>query len=287
MKKGTIFLSVLALVAIGFSSCATMATKQVDRPAIVIAAFGSSYETGLKNLEDFDSAVLEAFPDADVYWAFTANFIVKKLRARGQNTIFAREVEVRSLDEVYEMLLEKGQTVVLVQSLHLMVGEEYREVLTTPAYGLNVKYSHPMLFYPENVEGSVVALSHAFGTEDDTLTILCAHGNEKHLEYNSELIQIDSYLRENYENTYLTVMEGEPNFDDLFAELDLEQFSKVKFITFMLTFGDHMSNDVMGDEEDALKVRLGLEATITDGMASDSYIQNLFISNMKDLLTQF
>ena len=290
MKHTRTKLVVLAvlIIALGliFGSCTTTGAGG-GKPAIVIAAFGSSYETGQQNLEDFDTAVRKAFPGTDVYWAFTANFIVNKLREEGKETVFARGVPVRTLEEVYGYLQQKGQRNVVVQSLHLMVGQEYRQVINTPTDGLNVKYSHPLLFYPENIQNSVNALSSDFGNPSDTLTVLCAHGNEKHLEYNAELMQMNSYLQSNYQNAYVAVMEGIPEFGAVLEEAEKKNLDKVQFITFMLTYGDHMSNDVMGDEEDSMKMQLGMEAECTDGLASHPAIQDLFINNMKLVMKQF
>ena len=48
-----------------------------------------------------------------------------------------------------------------------------------------------------------------------------------------------------------------------------------------------MSNDVMGDEEDSLKSQLGLNASVTNGMASNPAIRQLYISRMKEMYKQF
>jgi sirohydrochlorin cobaltochelatase len=280
-----------AVVAVGglVSSCAstdgTAATG--EKPVIVIAAFGSSYESGLKDLESFDTAVREAFPDHKVTWAFTASFIVDKLKEEGKDTIFARGVPVRTLREVYADLRKQGKRRVLVQSLHMMVGQEYRQAITAPTDGLNVKYSHSLLFYPENIQNVVNALEPQFGDPDDTVTILCAHGNEKHLEYNAELVRINNYLHENYDHTHLAVMEGIPQFGPVEKAVEDADVSKVQFVTFMLTYGDHMSNDVMGDGEDSMKSRLELPADCTGGLAGHSKVQDLFINNMKLVMDQF
>lgn len=114
-----------------------------------------------------------------------------------------------------------------------------------------------------------------------------AHGNEKHLEYNAELVRMDKYVRNNYKNTYVAVMEGIPEFGAVKDEVESSGVTNVQFVTFMLTYGDHMSNDVMGGEEDSMKSILGMPAECTDGMASDPNIQNLFIDNMKTVYKQF
>lgn len=288
-----IFLFAIMLIAVlglvvSCSSQSGNTAQADDAPVILIAAFGSSYETGQKNLEDFDTAVRAAFPGTDVYWGFTASFIVNKLEKQGQTTIFERQVPIIKIGEAFNFLEEKGYKNVLVINFLNMVGAEYREVLDTPTNGLNVKYVHPLLYYPENIQNSVLALEPQFGNPEDTATIFCAHGNAKELQFNAELIQIDNYLRENYDNTYLAVMEGVPEFSKVKEEvLSNPAIKKVQFIAYMLTFGDHMSNDVMGDEPDSFKSQLGLPAQITDGMASNPAIQKLFIDRAKLVYNQF
>ena len=291
VRKSSIvlFCAVMAIAGL-LVSCASTdgAAGSSAKPVIVVAAFGSSYESGLENLEDFDAAVRETFPNNEVRWAFTASFIVDKLRdGEGKTTIFDRNVPVKTLEEVYADLRKEGKRNVLVQSLHLMVGQEYRQVINTPTDGLNVKYSHPLLYYPENIQNAVNALAPHFGKSDDTLTVLCAHGNEKHLEYNAELVQMNKYLHENYDNVHVAVMEGTPEFDPVMKAAEEQGYSNVQFITFMLTYGDHMSNDVMSDEEDSMKSRLGMPADCTDGLASHEAIQDIFINNIKLVMDQF
>lgn len=279
---------ILLTSVIFFNSCATSGENtSVKKPAILIAAFGSSYETGQKNLEDFDTAVREAFPDSEVYWGFTASFIVNKLKKAGTETLFERKTPILGIADAYEYMKSQGINDVLTVNFLLMVGSEYREVLNTPTNGMNVKYVHPLLYYPENIQNAVIALESDFGNPEDTATIFCAHGNEAHLEYNAELIQIDHYLRAHYDNTYLAVMEGTPEFSKVREEVKNSGVKNVRFITFMLTYGDHMSNDVFGDEEDSMNSQLGLDATITDGLASNREFQNVYISSMKSLMKQF
>ncbi|RLC20471.1 MAG: hypothetical protein DRH56_10290 [Deltaproteobacteria bacterium] len=292
MNRRILVSAVIAIAVMGMiAGCATGGAsfeKVSDNPVILIAAFGSSYETGQKNLEDFDSAVRGAFPDSDVYWGFTASFIVNKLEKQGVTTLFDRQVPIIKIGDAFNYLKDKGHENVVVINFLNMVGAEYREVLDTPTSGLNVKYVHPLLYYPENIQNAVLALVPQFGDPVDTATIFCAHGNEKELQFNAELIQIDNYLRENYDNTYLAVMEGTPEFSRVKEEvLSNPDIRKVQFIAFMLTFGDHMSNDVMGDEEDSFKMQLGLPAEITDGMASNPAMQKLFIDRARIVYSQF
>ncbi|MDC7241158.1 MAG: sirohydrochlorin cobaltochelatase, partial [Spirochaetales bacterium] len=166
------------------------------------------------------------------------------------------------------------------------VGGEYREAMGIPTTGLNVKYVHPMLYYPENIQNIITALEGEFATGNGA-TIVCAHGNEKYPEYNAELIQMDQYLRENYDNAYVAVMEGTPEFDPVMETVLESDVDHIKFITFMMTFGDHMSNDVMGDEEDSFKTQIGLPAECSDGLASLPAVQALIVQKIDQTLAQF
>jgi sirohydrochlorin cobaltochelatase len=286
--KSIITRAIMAFIvpAVLLSGCTTSQKAAAsEKPVIVIAAFGSSYETGQSNLEDFDKAVREAFPENEVTWGFTASFIVEKLRDAGRETLFASEVPVRTISETITDLAAEGKTNLVVVNFLLMVGGEYREVLDVPTPGQNVKYVRPLLYYPENAQDVITALKGEFGKEGEA-TVFCAHGNEKHPQYNTELIDIAHVLQADYDNAYLALMEGEPSFGSVKEEILASGVKGVKFVTFMLTFGDHMSNDVMGDEE-SFKAELGLPAEVSNGLASLPTVQQLFLERIETALEQF
>ena len=288
MKKAIRILTLMG-VLMALASCATSdtASQDKDKPVILIAAFGSSYDSGQKNLEDMDAAYRKAFPDYDIYWAFTADFIVDALRSEGQTTVFANETTFYKVDEALDMLRDKGVKNVAVQCLMNMVGGEYRQVLNASTRGLNVKYGHPAFFHPEDIQNTANALSKDFGGADE-FTILAGHGNDHHPEFNAELIQLDTYLQENFDNVRVATVEGAPLFgDDLVNEIAASGAGKIRFVPLMLTYGDHISNDVMGDEEDSWKTIIGMDATCADGMASNPAIQELFIGSTARVLKEF
>ena len=287
MKKVISIVIVTCLVVFAFIGCSTAKQASDVKPVIVLAGFGTSYETGEKNLDDIDKAMKKRFPDHEIYWAFTAQGIIDGLKEAGKTTYFDREVPIKNLEEIYAQLIEEGKTNVLVQSLHSMVGAEFREVVSTSTKGLNVKYSYPLTFYPENIQNAVNALVGEFGDPSDTATILCAHGNEVHPENNSQLIEMDKYLRANFDNTYLACVEGPPGFEGVAENVAASSVSKVRFIPLMLTYGDHITNDVMGDEPDSWKTQLGIEASCADGMGANADIMEIYLKSIEHVLSQF
>lgn len=293
-KKQSLVSIVLALVVMLTAVLASGCSQQIEssqevsneEPVIVIAAFGSSMEQGQENLGDFDIMVRERFPDHDVRWALTAGFIINKLSDAGITTLFDSQTPIKSLDEVYDDLRAEGKTNVVVQIAMVMPGEEMRQVLAYRTDGLNVKFGYPLLFSPENMQNVANALSPEFG-DADTATVLVSHGNEKHPEFNSALIQMDQYLRDNYDNVYLGTVEGPPGPDPALDDALASGAAQVKFVPLMLVEGDHISNDIMGEEPDAWKVLLGLPATNATGMASNPDVMEIFLKSIENLVSQY
>ena len=270
----------LAAIICSFHANENTVYVEASAPVILIAAFGSTYKRGQKNLEDFDKSIRSAFPDNRVIWGFTSRIVVKKLLKAGKKNIFESGVPVRLFEDVIEDLKMEGVKKVVIVNLLLMIGQEYRLVMNTPVTGMDAEYVHPLLYYPDNKIIIIRALEDYFGSSDEA-AVLCAHGNARSPEYNADFIEIDNYLRENYINTCLAVMEGTPSFDSVKENIRIPEIQRVKFVSFMLTYGDHMTNDVMGDQADSFKNQLNLPAESTEGLASHPLIQAMFIDKIK------
>ena len=70
LEKTFLILQGIVLILGGCSTSKEVSSQ--EKPIILIAAFGSSYESGQANLNDFDKTVVQAFPDHEVSWAFTS-----------------------------------------------------------------------------------------------------------------------------------------------------------------------------------------------------------------------
>ena len=98
---------------------------------------------------------------------------------------------------------------------------------------------------------------------------------------------MDHYLRKNFKNVFLASIEGPPDFEVVAEEISDLGLERVKFIPLMLTYGDHVANDVMGDETDSWKSTLGLEASCADGMAANRKVLDMFIERTRSGLSGF
>lgn len=253
--------------------------KHKDKPAIVLAAFGTSVPEAQAALENIDTQVREAYPDHEVYWAFTADFIINKLRKQGQTTLFDRKIPLMSTVEVYTLLDNKDVKNVVVQSLHVSPGQEYKEVINTPKGQLNISYGKPLLADSDCIAEFATVLSPTFG-DKETVTILCGHGNDHHPEYNAQLVELDAVVRASYPNTFVATVEGQPGIEQAFADAKASGLKKVKFVPIMIVAGDHIMNDVIGAEPESWKNMLKMETSSVGGMGENEAIVQLFLSRL-------
>jgi len=277
--------SLVTSVAVGCLAAtgAAAAPKPVsrDRPAIVIVAFGTSVPEAQAALEHVDDRVRAAYPGREVRWAFTARTIVDKLRRRGQETLFARKVPLRTVDEAYADLLRDGWTRAVVQSLHVVPGQEYEEMKAVDPGGLRVADGEPLLRDDGAVARLAEILSRRFGGAGE-VTVLCGHGNDRYSTYNEMLVKLDRIVRQRYPNVFVATVEGEPGSDRALADVRASGASRVRFVPVMIVAGDHIMNDVMGDEPESWKNRLGLEAAAEGGMGENDGVVDLYLERLAE-----
>ena len=251
-----------------------------DKPVIILCAFGTSTEA-LSTFEYIEKLIKEQYKGYEIRWAYTSQIVIKKLKEKG--------VVLQTLSDVYEDLRRTGKTNVIVQSLHIVPGQEFhREIVMLPAKGLNVKYGYPLLTDDSDFEKLFKALEPYFAPENDSVTILCGHGNDNNPEFNASLIKMDEYLRNKRKNTFLATVEGQPGIDKPFNDAKSSGLSKVHFVPLMLVAGDHIMNDVMGDEDDSWKNQLApMKATAEKGMGYNDAVIRIFMDHIDRALEQF
>ncbi|MBC8016006.1 MAG: sirohydrochlorin cobaltochelatase, partial [Sporomusaceae bacterium] len=90
-----------------------------DKKAIVVVSFGTTYAEARKNcIEAVEDRIREAFPEYDVFRAFTSKIVIKRIAER-------ENIHIDDLETVLAKLRDEGYTEVIVQTTHLTPGEEY------------------------------------------------------------------------------------------------------------------------------------------------------------------
>ncbi len=107
----------LALILSMISALWTLNAAATEKPAIVLAAFGTSTEA-FETYHHFEQKVKARFPDYEIRWAFTSRKVRHKLaQEKGQ--------KLKDLPTTLRELKAAGYSRVAVQSLHIVPGEEW------------------------------------------------------------------------------------------------------------------------------------------------------------------
>lgn len=119
MKKRLAGLAVV--IALVIPSSGAMDRPAKEDPAILLVVFGTSYPEAQAAYKNIERIYQEQFPDAEIRIAFTSDYIRRKLLERDNISMENPLTALASLnDEVY--------VDVVVQSLHVIPGEEFHEL---------------------------------------------------------------------------------------------------------------------------------------------------------------
>lgn len=252
--------------------------------AILVVSFGTSYNDSREaTIGAIENKIAEDFPLYDVKRAFTSEIIINKLKERDG-------LEIDTVSEAMEELLEAGYREVIVQPTHIMSGKEYDEIVeeVTP-YEDKFDYlvfGKPLLSSDEDYENVINALTAEIPeiSETENAVVLMGHGTEH--EANVTYSNLADKLKEaGYSNVVVTTVESTPDFDDALAEVTALDSNKVYLYPFMIVAGDHANNDMAGDEEDSLKTlfkKNGFEAEpVLKGLGEYEGIREIYSEHVQ------
>lgn len=303
----TLFLALLFLPV----NQASAYERKPQKPAIVLAAFGTTEVEALNAILSVEKRVKAAFPDYDVHLAFTSNIIRSIWHERADDKEF-RQANSQVPESMYEiknplttlaLIQEDGSRDILVQSLHVTNGSEFDDqkniVIQLAHIKAHQESKKPFPYLaigdsafgqgsPAELEKAAKALAPLVSQAkaDGATLVLMGHGNE-HLEVKSYRNFGATMTKMYGQPIYVALVEGEPAFDEVRAELKKAKVRKVLLAPLMLVAGDHARNDMAGDEEDSWATMLkadGLEVAINlEGLGQNSAWADIYVDRLKAL----
>lgn len=306
MRKIALGLAALIAVAFVVPSYGAMDRPAKEDPAILLVVFGTSYPEAQAAYENIERVYREEFPQAEVRIAFTSDYIRRKLLDRDNVTIDNPLTALAHLNE-------EGYTNVVVQSLHVIPGEEFHDLanIVESVRGIEGKFGfrnlvlgEPLLMNLEDYRNVSRALASQFeqnttGTErtphssprdaGQMAVIYMGHGTEH--SANSAYSQMANILAEDHENVFLGTVEGYPGYDEVLASLNESGVKKARLIPLMVVAGDHALNDLTGNESESWKSMLEKEGFEIDynllGMGENDGIVEIFVGHTKEAFAKF
>lgn len=248
----------------------------MNKPAIVLIAFGTSVAEARKVFDYIDEQARKRYPDYTVRWAFTSQFIINKLKKQGQVT--------HNVAETIAQLRAEGVEKIVFQSLHVVPGQEYRKVLAADTAGLEVAFGDALLTSDEDIRQTIDALQPHIDADEPTVFV--AHGNDNYPEYNDQIVAFAEKVEAAYPHSVVASVEGSPGVEPLqkVKQMDPQQ---VNFVPLMIVSGDHMINDVAGDEEDSWKNTVGApNYRMTSSLGWNNSILDIYFNHLDAALQQ-
>lgn len=253
------------------------------KKAILVVSFGTSYhETRKKTIEVCENKIKESFKDYDFYRAFTSGMIINKLKKR--DNMF-----IDNPSEALEKLYNAGYQEVVVQSLHIICGDEYNKLKDMVAQYEDkfdkISIGRPLLTYIDDYRETVEAVKKDLDKMDiDEAVVFMGHGTEH--ESHSSYPAIEYMFRDYGINAFVGTVEGYPELEQVIKKLKNRNIKTVDLLPFMLVAGDHAINDMASDEEDSWKSILekeGFKVNIhLQGLGEYPAIQDKFVNHALD-----
>ncbi len=287
----------------------------LEKPAIVLAPYGSLSPGALATYERIRFAYEHEFPGALVRLAFTSQLMIKRLQKK-------EGITVASPQEALSELHSRGCRRAVVQSLQIVPGEEFHQ-LAALVHDLNMQGTKPaferlLIGLPllssledcqkvsgvlpdlwngsgwgkgDNAgEGKLQGLqSHPDRDPEKEAVLLVGHGTGHPADSLYSLMVM--VLKKDHRNIFLGTLEGFPGLSEMVAELKGSRAKKVRLLPFLLVAGGHAEKDIAGAGQESWKSALEREgfdvAVRLSGLGEMESIVSIFLVHTKKALLNF
>lgn len=244
---------------------------------IILTAFGTT-SRAINTYKQIEKKVSSQFPHHPLYTSFSSRRISS-----------LSDKSIRRPLEILSQLQEDGAEKAIIQSLHLLPGQDFHNlVIEMKSSPVPVIIGKPLLHDEDDFNKTVSALSENLPKDPSTAILLLGHGTS-HPSWTFYLA-LEQYLQKKLgqQRTFLGVVEKSPNSDHIAQEIVNKGFTKVVVIPFFLILGMHFTRDIVGISPDSWHSKLtkaGLDTEIVEnGLGSNERIQQIFCNHIKTAL---
>ncbi len=255
------------------------------KKALLVISFGTSYPEALaRDITACEQALAQAYPDRDCFRAFTSMMIINKLQRRDG-------LAIDNPQQALERLQQLGYQDVLIQSLHIINGDEYdkvaRQLRAFQTKFWSLQAGLPLLSSYDDYQALIAAIRHqAPPLSGDERLVLMGHGATHHAF--AAYACLDHMLMAAKLPFLVGAVESYPGIDTVIERLIAQQVRRVYLMPLMLVAGDHAQNDMASSAPQSWKSaieRAGIEAlAIVRGLGENPLIQQMFIDHLRGAL---
>ncbi|MBR2738068.1 MAG: sirohydrochlorin cobaltochelatase [Lachnospiraceae bacterium] len=261
------------------------------KKALLVVSFGSTHEDTIKDtITAAERDLALAFPDRQLYTAWTSRFIRKTMEARDRH--------IDSPAEAIERMELAGVTDVLVQPTLITANYEYLDLLEVlkAARGRfeRIACGTPVITDEKDAADLAAALRRIFPLKDWDALVLMGHGTapeklpegmEADRPYRMLQEALDAGGSEYGGACIVGILESEGGIEAVCEEVRDLSPSRVVLAPLLVTAGDHAVNDMSGEGEDSWKNMLRRIVPRVDcvvkGLAEYETFRRLYVEHAK------
>jgi len=308
--KKTLFVAGLALFALGACNKDddnNTKTELGDKDGILLVTFGSSYEDPQETFKKIGSAAGAKFSGEEIRWGYTSDIILNKLRqGNGEGSLNGKIIDNDTPEEALKMMIKDGYAKFSVQSLHIIPGEEYDELIETTEkikeeyQGVQIAVGDPLLTSAEDIEAVAKILAGKFSAEiENGPVVFMGHGTPH--KSDAKYGEIQNALQKINSNFFVGTVEGtgfeagETSIDGIINKLSAlsPKPTSVTISPLMSIAGDHANNDMNGvtgetdPAEQSWKERLEAEGytvnSVMNGLGDYDEINAIWMQHLESV----
>ncbi len=235
-----------------------------DKEGIVLVTFGSSYPDPQETFATIDAAAKVQFPDEEIRWGYTSDLILNKLRqGNGEGSLNGVIIDNDTPNEAIVQMIKEGYSKFTIQSLHVIPGEEFDEMVETTEVveeeypGVEFSLGRPLLDSDEDLQAVAEVLNTKFATQlKEGPVLLMGHGTPHTAD--GQYVKFEAKLKALNENFYVGTVEGtafdagESSIGAIITKLNALSVkpTSVTISPLMSIAGDHANNDMNGNTEE-------------------------------------
>ncbi len=229
----------------------------MSKKAILTVSFGTTFpETCEKTIGATETQIQQAFPEADIFRAFTSTVVISRIQKR-------EGVHIATPAEAMKQLAERGYEDVTVASLHLIPGIEYDRLVTAvSAYEGQFKsltISQPLLTVADDFRQAVQFIRARYQLAPNQGALFMGHGTAANA-FTTYACLDHMLMGSGY---YLGAVESYPDVQFEINRMKQDGIRKVILQPFMMVAGNHAHNDMASDDPKSWRSqveRAGIEA---------------------------
>jgi len=279
----------------------------LEKPAIVLAPYGSLSLRALETYESIRAAYEREFPGSQVLLAFTSQLMIKRLQEKEGITVASPQAALEELNLA-------GYRMAVVQSLQIVPGEEFHQLAALvhdlKSHGTGPDFKHLEIGLPllssledcQRVSRVLPCLWNGSGWEkgdnagerklqslqslsdrdpEKEAVLMVGHGTGHPADSLYSLMA--RVLEKDHRNVFLGTLEGFPGLSEMVAELKGSGARKARMLPFLLVAGGHAENEIAGAGPGSWKSMLereGFEVAVgLSGLGEMESIVSIFLEH--------